>query len=164
MGKVYTRKGPISRILMVRQDIQRERKRLNTLLIAAYRYNKVLDRELATLAEEEEYCRSTKEVLRKQWEQNKEKESLVKIKRAAANTPLLNPRALSTSTPSAPSTTKLTPSSTNPTSPAFMLIQEINNSNNESQPAEDSQEQGTDKEALNFLAQSMVSCDKPPHI
>ncbi len=89
---------------------------------------------------------------------------MVKIKRAAANAPLLNPRALSTSTPSTPSTTKLTPSSTNPTSPAFMLIQEISHSDNESQPAEDSQKQGTDEETLNFLAQSMVSRGGPPHI
>ncbi len=132
LGKVYTRKGPIGRILMVRRDIQRERKRLNALLMAAHRYDKVLDRELATLAEEEEYRRSTKEVLRKQWEQIKEKESLVKIKWAAANAPLLNPRALSTSAPSALSTIKLTPSSTNPTSPAFMLIQKISDSDNES--------------------------------
>ncbi len=45
-----------------------------------------------------------------------------------------------------------------------MLIQEISNSNNESQPAEDSQEQGIDEEALNFLAQSMVLRGGPPHI
>ncbi len=43
LGKVYTKKGPIGRILMVRRDIQQERKRLNALLIAAYRYDKILD-------------------------------------------------------------------------------------------------------------------------
>ncbi len=66
LGKVYTRKGPIGRILIVRQDIQRERKRFNAVLIATHRYNKVLDQELATLAEEEEYRRSIEEMLRKQ--------------------------------------------------------------------------------------------------
>lgn len=43
---------------MVCQDVQQKRKRLNTLLIAAYRYDKVLDQELATLTEEKKYCRS----------------------------------------------------------------------------------------------------------
>ncbi len=45
-----------------------------------------------------------------------------------------------------------------------MLIQEISDSNNESQLTEDSQEQGTDEEALNFLAQSMVSRGGVPYI
>ncbi len=65
LGKVSTRKRPMSCIFMVRQDIQRKRKRLNALLMATHRYDKVLDRELATLPEEEEYCRSIKEALRK---------------------------------------------------------------------------------------------------
>lgn len=64
LGKVYTKKGPIGHIFMVHQDIQRECKRLNALLMAAYRYNKVLDWELATLAEEKEYCWSIEEALR----------------------------------------------------------------------------------------------------
>lgn len=67
--------------------------------MTAHKYDKVLDWELATLAEEKEYCRSIEEALKKQWEQNKEKEILVKQKRAAANATLLNPRALSTSAP-----------------------------------------------------------------
>ncbi len=45
-----------------------------------------------------------------------------------------------------------------------MLIQEISDSDNESQPAEDSQEQGTDEETLNFLTQSMVLRGGPLHI
>lgn len=49
---------------MVCQNIQQKLKRLNTLLMAAHRYNKVLDRELAVLVEEEEFRRSTEEALK----------------------------------------------------------------------------------------------------
>ncbi len=66
LGKAYISKGPVGRILMICQDVQRERKRLNTLLMVAHRYDKVLDREPATLAEEEEFCWSTEETLMKQ--------------------------------------------------------------------------------------------------
>lgn len=105
---------------MIRQDIQWERKHSNTLLIVAYRYNKMLDRELATLAEQEEYFQSTEEVLRKQWEQNREKKFLIKQKRAAAIVSLLNSRALSTS---ARLTTKPTPISfANTLTSRFCLI------------------------------------------
>ncbi len=63
LGKAYISKRPVARILMIRQDVQRKRKRLNTLLMAAHRYDKVLDRELVTLAEEEEFRRSTEKAL-----------------------------------------------------------------------------------------------------
>lgn len=53
---------------MIRQDIQQERKCFNTLLMAMHRYDKVLHQELATLADEEEYCQSIDEMLRKYWE------------------------------------------------------------------------------------------------
>lgn len=43
LGKTYTSKSPIDRILIIRQDIQRERKRLNILLMTTHRYDKVLD-------------------------------------------------------------------------------------------------------------------------
>lgn len=56
LAKTYISKNPIGHILIVCQDIQQECKRLNILLIAAHRYDKVLDRELATLVEEEKYC------------------------------------------------------------------------------------------------------------
>lgn len=55
LGKAYIRKRPIGCIFMVCQDIQQERKCLNTLLIAVYRYDKILNRKLAILAEEEKY-------------------------------------------------------------------------------------------------------------
>lgn len=53
---------------MVFHDIKRERKRLNALLMAGHRYDKVLNRELASLAEEEEFRRSTEHALMNQWE------------------------------------------------------------------------------------------------
>ncbi len=65
LDKAYINKRPIGRILMICQDVQRERKRFNILLMAAHRYNKVLDWKLATLAEEEEFCQFTKEALMK---------------------------------------------------------------------------------------------------
>lgn len=95
LDKAYISKGPVGRILMIRHDIQRERKRLNILLMAAYRYNKVLDWELAVLVEEEEFCWSTEEVLKNQWEKNREKEALVKQKWIAANFPIFNPKSAS---------------------------------------------------------------------
>lgn len=67
LGKTYTSKGPVGRILMVHQNVQRKRKHLNALLIATHRYDKVLDWELATLADEEGYHRFTEEALKKQW-------------------------------------------------------------------------------------------------
>ncbi len=65
LGKVYTKNGPIGRILMVRQNIQRERKCFNAFLIAMHRYDKILDRELVILVEKKEYHWFTKEALRK---------------------------------------------------------------------------------------------------
>lgn len=46
LGKAYRNKAPIGRILIIYQDIQQGRKRFNTLLIAAYKYNKVLNQKL----------------------------------------------------------------------------------------------------------------------
>ena len=43
LAKVYISKRPDDRIFIVYQDIQRERKRLNTLLMAMYRHHKFLD-------------------------------------------------------------------------------------------------------------------------
>lgn len=65
LNKVYISKRPINCILMICQDVQQERKQLNTLLIATYRYDKVLDWQLATLTKEEKFCWSTKEALMK---------------------------------------------------------------------------------------------------
>lgn len=50
---------------MVYQDIQQEHKRLNTPLMAVYRYDKILDQEFATLIEKEKYCWSIEKTLRK---------------------------------------------------------------------------------------------------
>lgn len=50
---------------MICQDIQREHKQLNILLMVAHWYDIVLDREIATLMEEKEFCQSTKDVLMK---------------------------------------------------------------------------------------------------
>lgn len=63
---------------MVCHNIQRECKRLNILLIAAHKYDKVLDWELTVLAEEEEFCWSTEKALKDHWEKNREKEALIK--------------------------------------------------------------------------------------
>lgn len=66
LDNAYISKKPIDRILIVCHDIQQEHKRLNILLMIVYRYNKVLDRELAVLAKKEEFCWSTKEALKNQ--------------------------------------------------------------------------------------------------
>ncbi|MCJ1346864.1 hypothetical protein MMC31_005083 [Peltigera leucophlebia] len=130
LGKAYISKRPVGYILIVRHDIQRERKRLNTLLMAAHRYNKVLDQELAVLAEEEEFCRSTEEALKNQWEKNREKEALVKQKRIAGNAPIFNPK--STSSTSLSLSSKPTPTSTaTTTSPVFSLIEELSDNDDE---------------------------------
>ncbi len=65
LGKLYTKKGPIGRILMVRQNIQLERKCFNAFLMAVHRYDKILDRELVILVEKKEYHWFTEEALRK---------------------------------------------------------------------------------------------------
>lgn len=96
LAKAYISKGPVGRILMICHDIKRERKRLNALLMAGHRYDKVLNRELANLAEEEEFCRSTEQALMNQREKNREKEALVKQKRADANAPIFNPKTACT--------------------------------------------------------------------
>ncbi len=122
--------------------------------MATHRYDKVLDRELTTLAEEDEFRRSTEEVLMKQWEKNYEKEALVKQKRAAANALIFNTKfAVSASLLSF---TKLTlPLTVSTTSPAFLLIKEISNSENDTLDIKDPQEQK--EEALNLEPRTMVA-------
>lgn len=66
LNKAYIRKRPVSRIQMICQDIQPERKWLNILLMATHRYEKVLNRELTTVAKEEKFPRSIEEALMKQ--------------------------------------------------------------------------------------------------
>ncbi|MCJ1344946.1 hypothetical protein MMC31_003151 [Peltigera leucophlebia] len=163
LGKAYISKGPVGRILMVRHDIQRERKRLNTLLIAAHRYDKILDWELAVLAEEEEFCRSTEEALKNQWKKNREKEALVKQKRIAANAPIFNPK--STSSTSLPSSSKPTSTSTaTTTSPVFSLIEELSDNDDENMEVKDTQEQKQEEDALELAARTLVSRAGPPGI
>ena len=56
LSKAYISKKLVGHILIICKNVQRENKRLNTLLIAAYRHDKVLNRELITLVEEKEFC------------------------------------------------------------------------------------------------------------
>lgn len=65
LDKAYISTRSIGHILIICQDVQQERKRLNTLLMAAHRYNKVLDRKLATLVKKIFFCWFTKEALMK---------------------------------------------------------------------------------------------------
>ncbi len=129
--------------------------------MAAYRYDKVLDRELATLAKEEEFYWSIEEALIKQWEKSREKEALVKQKQAIAYVPIFNPKSVASA--SLPSIIKLTPPLTvTTTSPAFLLIEEINDNNNDSMDMKDPQKQK--KRALNFEVYIMVEHAGPPTI
>lgn len=64
LGKTYISKKLVSHIIMVCHDIQQEQKRPNILLIAAHKYNTVLDQKLVLLVEEEKFCQSIKEVLK----------------------------------------------------------------------------------------------------
>lgn len=124
---------------MVCHVIQQKRKRLNILLMTTHKYDKVLDRELAVLAKEEEFRRSTKETLKNQWEKNREKEALVKQKRIAAHSPIFNPK--STPFTSLPSSSKLSPTSiaTN-TSLDFSLIEVLSDNDNVNMEVKDTKE------------------------
>ncbi|MCJ1345691.1 hypothetical protein MMC31_003900 [Peltigera leucophlebia] len=148
LGKAYISKRPVGRILIVCHDIQ---------------YDKVLDREIAVLAEEEEFRRSTEEALKNQWEKNREKEAPVKQKQIAANAPIFNPK--STSFTSLPSSSKPTPTSTAiTTSPIFSLIEELSDNDDENMEVKDTQEQKQEEDALELVARTLVLRAGPPGI
>lgn len=119
--------------------------------MAAYRYDKVLDRKLAILAEEKEFCPSTKEVLKNQWEKNREKEILVKQKRIVANFPIFNPKSVLSIL--LPSSSKRTLTSTpTSTSPVFLLVKEPSDNDDENMEIKDTQKQEHENDALEFAA------------
>lgn len=65
LTKTYMSKKPIGHIIMVHKNIHLECKRVNTFLMTAHRYDKVLIWELGTLAKKEEYCRFIEKALKK---------------------------------------------------------------------------------------------------
>ena len=83
LAKAYVAKGPIGRILHVKEETRLERERLTVHAIQAVRRINALDKELVLLDEQEELRASAEESLLAQLSKQREKEALVKEKREA---------------------------------------------------------------------------------
>lgn len=85
LGKAFSSKGHISRIIQVRAETKLERERLTTMIMDAMKQTNLLEKELKLLEEEEERRASASAVLLAQLQKNREMERIIGKKRAAAN-------------------------------------------------------------------------------
>lgn len=85
LAKDYDSKGPLGRIMHVREEARLERRRL--ILHAQYALKRAinLDKELERLEEENDLMATVRAGVLKQLQKNREKERLIKEKRAAAD-------------------------------------------------------------------------------